>query len=190
MRKLKLQVQITVDGFISGLKGEMDWMTFPWTPDINRYVDEITSPVDTILLGRVLAEGFIPHWAKVASDPNHAEYNAGKKYTETQRIVFSNSLREVPWKNAIIASGNLEKEVNRIKNEPGNDIITYGGARFVGSLLSERLVDELHLFVNPVAIGKGLQIFSMLNETQHYKLLQCRLFDCGIGLFVYELTRR
>ncbi len=63
MRKLKLQVQMSVDGFISGLNNEMDWMTFNWSDDIKKYVDEITKPVDTILLGKNLAMGFIPHWA-------------------------------------------------------------------------------------------------------------------------------
>lgn len=61
MRKLKLQVQITVDGFIAGTQGEMDWITCPWTKDIEEYVTQITEPVDAILLGRNLAQGFIPH---------------------------------------------------------------------------------------------------------------------------------
>ena len=68
MRKLKLQVQISIDGFISGPQHELDWMTFPWTGDIESYVDQITAPVDTIVLGRKLAEGFIPHWGAIAAN--------------------------------------------------------------------------------------------------------------------------
>ncbi|MGP1685133.1 MAG: dihydrofolate reductase family protein, partial [Giesbergeria sp.] len=60
MRKLKLQVQISIDGFIAGPKGEMDWMVWDWDDALKQYVSDITEPVDTILLGRTLAQGFIP----------------------------------------------------------------------------------------------------------------------------------
>ena len=63
MRKLKLQVQMTVDGFIAGLNGEMDWTARDWDGELKKYVTEITEPVDCIVLGRKLAQGFIPHWA-------------------------------------------------------------------------------------------------------------------------------
>ena len=63
MRKLKLQVQMTVDGFIGGPNGELNWASFNWDKELNTYVGELTEPVDTILLGRKLAEGFIPYWA-------------------------------------------------------------------------------------------------------------------------------
>ena len=63
MRKLKLQVQLTVDGYIAGPNGEMDWMVWYWDNELKQYVEEITEPVDCIVLGRKLAQGFIPHWA-------------------------------------------------------------------------------------------------------------------------------
>jgi len=89
MRKLKLQVQMTIDGFITGENGEMGWIKFPWTEDIINYVKQITEPVDTILLGRKLAEGFIPHWSNVVTNPENPEYEAGLKFTSTPKIVFS-----------------------------------------------------------------------------------------------------
>ena len=69
MRKLKLQVQMSVDGFVAGPNGELDWMVFDWDDELKNYVTEITEPVDTILLGRKMAGGFISHWASVAADP-------------------------------------------------------------------------------------------------------------------------
>jgi hypothetical protein len=74
MRKLKVQVQLTIDGYISGINGEMDWMCFPWTEDIKDYVRDITEPVDTILLGRKLAVGFIPHWENIVKNTNDPEF--------------------------------------------------------------------------------------------------------------------
>ena len=73
MRKLRLQVQITIDGFMAGPKGEMDFFTWDWDDGLNQYVEEITGPVDCIILGRKLAEGFIPYWASVATDPENPE---------------------------------------------------------------------------------------------------------------------
>ncbi len=69
MRKLKLQVQMSVDGYIAGPNGEMDWMAWNWDDELNKYVTEITEPVDCIVLGRKLAQGFIPYWASVAANP-------------------------------------------------------------------------------------------------------------------------
>ena len=86
MRKLKLQMQLTMDGFIAGPNGEMDWMKLPWTEDIEKYVTELTAPIDTILLGRKLAQGFIPHWANVAADPKNPEHQAGILFSETPKI--------------------------------------------------------------------------------------------------------
>ncbi|WBL44232.1 dihydrofolate reductase family protein [Algoriphagus halophytocola] len=186
MRKLKLQVQITIDGFISGPNGEMDWMKFPWTEDILSYVREITEPVDTIVLGRKLAEGFIPHWANVAKDPSNPEYEGGVKYASTQKIVFTKTLGESIWENTGIAKGDLVEEINSLKSKSGKDIIPYGGGAFVSALIKNKLIDELHLFVNPAAIGKGMPIFKELTEMQKFRVIDVRNFECGIVTLVYK----
>jgi dihydrofolate reductase len=63
VRKLKLQVQMTIDGYMAGPNGEMDWTVWNWDDNLIQYVGDLTEPVDCIVLGRKLAEGFIPHWA-------------------------------------------------------------------------------------------------------------------------------
>jgi dihydrofolate reductase len=118
MRKLKLQVQMTVDGYVAGPNGELDWVALPWTEDIDRYVDEITDPVDSIVLGRKLAEGFIPYWADVAANPDHPEYSAGQKFTDTPKVVFTKTLDESAWDNTLLAKGDLVDEINQLKNKP------------------------------------------------------------------------
>lgn len=149
MRKLKLQVQRSLDGFIAGPNGEMDWMTFAWDDALKEYVKKLTEPVDCILLGRKLAEGFIPHWAGVAANPNDPEFAAGQKFTNTPKVVFTKTLEQSPWDNTELATGDLADEVTQLKKQDGNDIIVYGGADFVSSLIKEGLIDEYHLFVNP-----------------------------------------
>ncbi|TMR09465.1 dihydrofolate reductase [Nonomuraea turkmeniaca] len=184
MRRLKLQVQTTVDGYMAGPDGEMDWMTFPWTDDINTYIDAMTAPVDCIVLGRKLAEGFIPAWE---SGPQGETQETIDWMNNTPKVVISNSLTESPWKNATVAGGDLAETVNKLKSEPGGDIITYGGGTLVRELIAEELIDELHLFVNPTAIGAGMPVFP--DTRRRLRLVTARPFDCGITALHYEPKR-
>ncbi|GAB4160390.1 MAG: dihydrofolate reductase family protein [Candidatus Promineifilaceae bacterium] len=189
MRKLKLQVQMTVDGYIAGPNGEMDFMVWDWDDALKQYVDDLTEPVDCIILGRKLAEGFIPYWAAVAANPDDPEFTAGKKYTDTPKVVFTRTLDRSEWANTVLARGDLVEEITRLKNQPGADIIAYGGATFVSDLIKHGLIDEFHLFINPTAIGSGMAIFKELDRQQAFRLVSTRAFDCGIVLLNYEPKR-
>ena len=186
MRKLKLQIQTTLNGFVAKPGGELDWITWDWTDDIKVFVTELTNSMDTIILGRKLAEGFIPYWADVKTKPDHQEYEAGKIFTDTPKIVFSKALTTSLWDNTEVTSENLTDKVTELKNKKGKDIISYGGADFVSSLIKESLIDEYYLFVNPVAIKEGLRIFDKLTDMKKFKLTETRRFDCGINLLKYE----
>lgn len=189
MRKLKLQVQMTVDGFIGGPNSEMDWLVFNWDDRLKEYVTAITEPVDCIVLGRKLAQGFIPHWAKVAADPTHPEHSAGVKFSGTPKVVFTRTLDRSEWDNTVLAKGDLADEINRLKEQDGKDIIAYGGATFVSALIQHGLIDEYHLFINPAAIGNGLPIFKGLTGKQKLTLVKSTAFACGIVVLHYEPHR-
>ena len=179
MRKLKLQVQMTVDGYIAGPNGEMDWMVFNWDNEINKYVAELTEPVDTIVLGRKLAQGFIPHWASHPEEPGADKFNSVKK------VIFTKTLDKSEWDNTVLAKGDLVDEINRLKNQDGQDIIAYSGATFVSALIKHGLIDELHLFINPTAIGSGMSIFKELDSKQKLTLVKSTAFECGIVILHY-----
>lgn len=185
MRKLKLQVQMSIDGFIAGPKGEMDWLLWDWDDALKEYVEDITAPVDCIILGRNLAQGFIPHWAKVAANLDDPEYSAGEKYTNTHKVVFSKTLNKSDWLNTEIATGDLVDEINQLKKQDGKDIIAYGGATFVSALIKHELIDEFHLFINPIAIGSGMPIFNALNAYKKLTLDSTTAFSCGIVVNKY-----
>ncbi|GAA4980101.1 dihydrofolate reductase family protein [Actinopolymorpha pittospori] len=186
MRKFKLQVQTTVDGYMAGPNGEMDWMTFPWTADINNYIGALDEPVDCIMLGRKLAEGFIPAWA---AGPPGEDQAAIDKMNKTTKVVISNSLTESPWDNAVVAGGDLTKVVNDLKAKPGGDIIAYGGGTLVRDLIAKELLDEIHLFVNPNAIGAGMPVFANVGAQQKLRLVNAQPFECGITALHYEPKR-
>jgi dihydrofolate reductase len=186
MRTFKLQVQTTVDGYMGGPNGEMDWATVPWTDDIKAYIDALAEPVDTIVLGRKLAEGFIPAWAAGPPDEDQASIDW---MNNTPKVVISNSLSESPWDNATVAGGDLAETVNRLKAQPGGDMIAYGGSTLVSDLIANGLLDELHLFVNPTAIGAGLPVFPNRGAHQRLRLVGARPFECGITALHFEPRR-
>ncbi|WP_106401190.1 dihydrofolate reductase family protein [Actinocorallia populi] len=183
MRKLKLQVQVTVDGYMAGPNGEMDWLTFSWSDDLSAYVEALMESVDHIVLGRRLAEGFIPAWE---AGPEGEDQASIDWMNDTPKTVVSNSLSHSPWKNAVVAGGDLTEAITRLKDQPGGDLITYGGATLVRNLIAAGLLDELHLLVNPAAIGKGMPVFPDLGAKQPLHLVEARPFDCGITALHYR----
>jgi dihydrofolate reductase len=186
LRKLKLQVQMSVDGYIAGPNGEMDWLVWNWDDKLKEYVNELTESVDSILLGRKMAEGFISHWSDVMTKPDHPDYTFAKKMIEIPKVVFTKTLNKSEWVNTDIATGDLTDEINKLKRQNGKDIIVYGGASFDSSLIKAGLIDEFYLFVNPAAIGNGMTIFKDLNEMLKFTLAKSIPFDCGVVLLHYE----
>lgn len=189
MRKLKLQMQISIDGYVAGPNGEMDWMEWNWDDEIKNYVKGITEPVDCILLGRKLADGFIPTWESRLADPTTAD-DFAKKMVNTPKIVFSKKLKTVVWDNTELVAGDHVKYINQLKNKPGRDIIVYGGSNFVASLIKDAMIDDYHLFINPTAIGTGMSIFNSLKQNYSLKLMEAKRFSCGIALLHYSADHK
>lgn len=183
MRKLKLQVQMSVDGFIAGPNDEMDWMVWNWDEELKNYIKKITEPVDCMVLGRKLAQGFIPYWE---SNP---ELEGADKINNTPKVVFTKTLDRSGWKNTVLAKGELAVEIGKLKKQKGKDIIVYGGASFVSSLIKQDLIDEYHLLINPSAIGSGMPVFKELDNTLKLKLVKSVSYECGINVLNYEPVR-
>ena len=187
MRKLRLQVQMSVDGCIAGPNNEMDWLV--WDDDYLKYINDITESVDTIIMGRKMVDGFIPYWTEVANKPDDPMNAIAKKMVEIPKVVFTKSLTKSEWPNTDIATGDLKDEITRLKSRDGRDIIVYGGISFDSSLIKENLIDEFYLFVNPIVIGNGKTIFKDLKEIQKLTLIASKVFDCGLVLLHYEVKK-
>lgn len=153
---------MTIDGFIAGPDGELDWM---WTAgerdkSITRDIIELADSCDTILLGRKMTREFIDHWENVVDNqPDSPEHPLAQRMVNMRKIVFSRTQTVIKGRNLKVENGDLAAAVQALKKEPGRDIIVYGGANFVSSLISRNLIDEYFIFRNPVALGSGLSIF-------------------------------
>lgn len=186
MRKLKLQMQLSVDGFVARENGALDWMTWDRDDDLLKYITDLTDSVDTILMGRKMTNDFIVYWLTVLKNPGSDEFPFAQKMIDIPKVVFTRTVDQHDWINTTLAKGDLVEEVNELKKKNGKGIVVYGGAGFVSSLIKENLIDEYHLFVNPTAIGKGMQIFNQVNNKFPLRLVNSTKFKPGIVINQYE----
>jgi len=172
---------ISIDGFVKSKYGGPDI----WDNDVTTFCVRNLDNVDTILLGRNTAEGFVPYWKDVASNPEAEYFPLGKPLTDIPKVVFSNTIKENTLENTSIISGDFKSAIEKLKSENGNDIIVYGGVKFVSSLIQYDLVDEFALLYYPYAAGQGDTIFDKLTNNLLLSFKGCRAFPCGIVLLEY-----
>lgn len=192
MRKLLLQVQMSVDGYMADTQGNTDWMVWNWSEEWNwdgelrTYHNDLTASVDCILLSRkMVEEGFIHHWAMMAQKHDNPQSGFASKITAAQKVVFTKTLNQSVWEKTVLAKGDLLEEVTMLKKTPGSNIIAYGGATFAASLIASGLVDEFHLIINPSALGSGLSLFKGTGSPLYFSLLSSTAYTCGIVVVTY-----
>lgn len=188
MRKLKLQMQITLDGFNStGPNDEQKWVT--WDLDgIKQYVIDLLDSSDTIIIGRKLAVDYIPYWEDVFKNSDDAMYQFATRIVKARKVVFTKTVERSVWNKTELAKGDLSNEINKLKAQEGKDIIVYGGSSFVAALIKEGLIDEFHFVLNPIAIGKGVSAFEQLEVWQPLELK--KTITCNSGLIILYYTKR
>jgi dihydrofolate reductase len=171
-RRLVLRMSMSLDGFVGGPKGELDW--------IFRNADEesIAFGVAQLWEAGVHAMGHVTYRDMAAHWPTSTEPWA-PPMNEIPKVVFSKTLKGAPWGPTQILSGDLSEEVARLKAEPGKDILAHGGARFAQALTRLGLVDEYWLLVHPVALGAGLPMFKDLPKRADLKLVRVKAFPSG-----------
>jgi dihydrofolate reductase len=177
MRKIKLQMQMTINGYVAGTNGKNDWMT--WNPDaeFTAFLISLLDTSDTLLLGRKTAESIIPFWEQTATEnPAHP---FAKKIAALSKVVFTQTLDQSNWNNTTLVKGNLAEEIESLKKQNGKDILVFGGAAFVSSLIKQGLIDEYHLIINPTAMSSGMTIFNTLDQIQTFTPIQSKLYPGG-----------
>lgn len=195
MAKLILEMQVSIDGFMAGPKGQTDWMTWNWGPlwswdkELQRFHTQLTLSASHIVISRQMAEeGFIEHWQQAASH-NDEQAIFAKHISTTPKTVASTTLtkkKDIPggWANVDLTSDPVAT-ITKLKQEQEGNILVYGGAMLVSGLLEYGLIDELYLLVNPVAIGSGMSVF---RDRQYFRLKGALPFASGITVLHYLAT--
>ena len=186
MRKLILQMQMSVDGFV-GADEDHHWQLWEWGDDsawddeLKRDFNAVFAGVDTILLSRKMAEeGYLTHWGNAAKKfPHDPFYAFAQRIVEARKVVLSDRLKASRWERTTVASGDLPREVKALKAGEGGDMAVFGGAGFASSLIAAGLVDEFQLFVNPAVLGAGQRIFDQ-GGFETLRLLGSKAYACGM----------
>lgn len=179
MRKLILQMGITVDGYVSGTGGEGDWGLPPEHPDVRAWKVASLGKVATHIMGRVTYEEMASYWPSRAGE--YADF-----MNRLPKVVFSRTLPAAEWPGTQIARGDLADDIAALKNQSGGEIMVHGGAAFVQALSRHGLIDEYRLVVMPVALGSGLPLFKDLPRPLRLDLTEARTFPDGTAIHVYR----
>jgi dihydrofolate reductase len=175
MSKVIYSMNVSLDGFIAGPDGDIDWSA----PDqeLHRFHNEQTREASVHLLGRRLYET-MRYWDTAEEEPGSAEEEFAQLWRDQPKVVFSRTLENVEG-NAMLATGEVADEVARLREEHGG-VISVGGAGLASTLIEQDLVDEYRLFVNPVIVGGGTPYFPPLRERLDLRLAETRTFGSGV----------
>ena len=180
-RKVILDLAVTLDGFIEGEHGEVDWCIMDSEMGFINFLNQI----DTILYGRKsydLWGQFTPEIEDTDTEKEIWELVHSK-----EKYVFSRTQKGTDNK-AIFINDNILKEVNKLKNNPGKDIWLYGGASLITTFINLGLVDEFRLSVHPVILGEGKPLFIDIKQRLNLKMVNTRTFSSGIVQLIYHLN--
>jgi len=188
MRKIIVSMRVTLDGFIAGLHGEMDWMEEFIDEALANYESELQKTVDTTLFGRETYQGFESYWPKVALDPASpkglAEY--AQQLNTMRKIVFSKTLSRAEWNNSVLLHEIDPEEITKMKQEPGRDMVIYGSASIVQTLTNLGLVDRYQLLIFPIVLGSGKPLFHNIPHKMKLSLVSSMTHPSGVVVLAYE----
>ena len=186
MRKIITTTWVTLDGFIAGPNGEMDWVIVD--EEMGTYEDDLVSAADTLLLGRVTYQSFAGSWPYVPDNPNasEGEKEYARKLNAMRKIVFSKTLPTVEWNNSSLVKEVFPEDITKLKQEPGRDMLIYGSASIVRTLTNHGLIDEYQLLVHPVVLGSGKPLFQDIRDRRKLQLVKTKTFPSGVVGLYYQ----
>jgi dihydrofolate reductase len=178
MRQVVLHMGMSLDGYVASDR-EHPGVSVPEDAELVRWKLDRIAKAGAHLMGRVTYQEMAAHWPQSA-DPYAVPMN------DIPKVVFSKTLSEASWPTTRIVSGDLAAEITTLKEEPGPDLIAWGGASFAAALAARGLIDEYRLAIQPVAVGRGQALFARLSEVQRFELIEARSFACGVVVHVYR----
>lgn len=176
MSKLIGQMELTLDGFMTGPNGEMDW--FSLDPDAWQLRVDKFSGIGTVLLGRKNYQGFAGFWPTMAQNPaaSPTDQTFSKWLDAIPKVVFSHTLKEADWQHSRLATRDFAEEVQQLKVQGGKDILIMSSASLIQEAARLDLLDELWLTIHPVTLGQGRELFEQRLSLQ---VLESHVFTSG-----------
>jgi len=190
MGKIISFMHISLDGFVAGQNGEMDWIKVD--EEIFDYVGNRISKSDTALYGRLTYQMMESYWPTAADHPTASRHDIehSKWYGKVQKVVLSKTINNAGLINTEIISENLTDRIKEIKQQTDTEILLFGSPTATHSLIQQNLIDGYWLFVNPVILGRGIPLFVDVKEKIKLSLLDTRQFDCGVTALSYIVEKK
>lgn len=186
MRKVVLFMHVSLDGFVAGPNGEMDWINVD--DAMFDFAGKQTDQSDTALYGRVTYEMMQSYWPTAGDQPIASKHDKQHSawYNSVAKVILSRTMQVNKLTNTTVISENLYNEIINLKNLPGKDIIIFGSPTAVHSLVKENLIDDFWLFVNPILLGQGIPLFKGIKDIVKLKLVFTNAFPSGVVCMHYE----
>ena len=188
MRKIISFMHISLDGFVAGPNGEMNWIKVD--EEIFDHVGKRISETDTALYGRATYQMMENYWPTAGDEPDASKHDIehSKWYKKAHKIVLSKTIKDTDLTNTTIISDNLSDRINEIKQQPGKEILLFGSPAATHSLIKENLIDGYWLFVNPIILGQGIPLFVDIKDKIKLQLLATQQFDSGVTALSYTVS--
>lgn len=186
MRSLVFFMHASLDGFVAGTKGELNWVTV--NDEIFEFVSTMTAQADTALYGRVTFQMMEAYWPKAGEKPNASKHDKEHSiwYKNVAKVVLSKTLDDTGLKNTKVIRDNLQENITQLKQKSGKNILIFGSPGASHSLLEFGLIDEYWIFVNPILLGEGIPLFKNVNDRVKLKLLESKTFTSGVIALHYR----
>ena len=180
MRKLVLFMHVSLDGFAADSNSGLGWISYD--SELQQYADGIVATVGSPVYGRITYELMAGYWPKVLNNPDESEHSKAHAQwvDKATKIVFSKTMEKAAWNNTIVIHDNLSEEINKLKQQPGKDLVIFGSPGLAHSFMALDLIDEYQLTVNPVLLGSGKPAFQDIKNKSNLKLVKSTTLKNGV----------
>lgn len=180
MRRTVLLMHVSLDGFVAGPNGELDWIKL--SDDLGDEVRAITDGADAALYGANTYRMMASYWPTAAQRPHATKHDIDhwRWANRSQKFVFSTRMQETNWSNTTIIRDNAAEELLKLKSQPGRDLLMLGSPTLAKSLMRLGLIDEFHFNVHPVALGSGIAMFDDLDGYFNLDLVETKVFSTDV----------
>jgi dihydrofolate reductase len=190
MKRLTWLVDMSLDGFMSGPRGELDWAGASVDDELWGDVNQMLDTVDAVLFGRVTYQDFENYWPAAASNPASSknEMDFSRWIEKTPKTVASTTLKGLDWKNSILLSSKVPEGVSELKRQAGKGVVMFGSCNLASQLFEADLIDKLQIRIHPVVLGAGRPLFKDGTVQHKLKLIKSTAFASGVVGLRYQLT--
>ena len=186
MRKVIVLMHTSLDGYLAGPSGEMNWIKFD--AELADYVGKLTEDADAAVWGRITYSMMEGYWPTAGEQPGASKHDIehANWVNAATKIVFSTTMEKSDWKGTRIIKSNMKEEMEKFKKQPGKNILLIGSASIAHAFMKHDLIDEYWININPVLLGSGIPLFLDVQHMKNLKLKTTKTFKSGVLGVQYE----